>query len=107
MLTKQEKKLVMFLAGAVLLGMGVDFFSKANARVEKIAKADYALSKININTATAEDLIDSKAASAKLSRQIIDYRIARGGFSDLEQLKEIKGIGVKRYRELEELLYVE
>ena len=62
--------------------------------------------KVNINTATAEQLMQVVGIGETLAARIIAYRKVYGDFTDIAQLKEIKGIGEKKYREIKEQLTV-
>lgn len=57
--------------------------------------ADRPTGKININTATAEQLCTLDGISATLAQRIIDYRETFGPFKNLAQLTEVDGIGQK------------
>ena len=51
---------------------------------------------LSINTATKEELMTIKGIGESYASRIIAHRQKIGGFTDLEQLLEIKGIGEKR-----------
>lgn len=53
--------------------------------------------KINLNTATAEELMTIKGIGETYARRIIEFRDAIGGFTYMEQLKEVEGVGEGRY----------
>ena len=51
--------------------------------------------KININTATAEQLQSVKGIGSKTAAAIVAYRDAHGAFNSVDTLAEVKGIGEK------------
>lgn len=55
---------------------------------------------VNINTATVAELETLPGIGASLATRIISYRENNGSFAVLEDLKNVSGIGDKRYEEL-------
>jgi len=62
--------------------------------------------KININTASAEELDQLPNIGPARAADIIAYREQNGGFKNIEELKNIKGIGDKYFEELKDLVTV-
>lgn len=56
-----------------------------------------ATGKVNINTATAEELKTLNGVGDVTAQKIIDYRESSGPFAKPEDLKNVSGIGDKRY----------
>ena len=104
-LTPQERKTILFLTTVALIGIGTNFTLKVNSRVEKFIALDTRQIKMDINRATLEDLLRTRALPEKLAIKLLDYRNEHGAFSRLEQIKEIKGIGEYRYKKLEEFFF--
>jgi len=55
---------------------------------------------IPINRAAAEDLSRLPGIGVRMAERIIVYREARGGFTSLDQLKEVKGIKEKTFAKI-------
>lgn len=51
--------------------------------------------KINLNTATLADLQTISGIGEKRAQDILDYRDSKGGFTSIDELTEISGIGDK------------
>ncbi len=62
--------------------------------------------RININTASAEELMLLPGIGAARAQAIIDYREACGGFASVEELMEVSGIGQKIYDGLKDCITV-
>ena len=62
---------------------------------------------MNINQATAEDLMEVDRIGEKRAQDILDFIAARGGISDMDELLEIEGIGEATLAGLKELFYAE
>jgi competence protein ComEA len=62
--------------------------------------------KVNINTATAEELQKIPGVGPSKANAIIDYRTQNGLFKQEEDLKNVKGIGDKTYEKLADFITV-
>lgn len=58
------------------------------------------MKKININTATQEELCSLNGIGEVISQRIIEYREQHDGFQSIEELKQVKGIGDKTFEKL-------
>lgn len=58
--------------------------------------------KINLNAATAEQLEELPGIGEVTAQHIIDWREQHGGFTAVEQLREVDGIGERRLATLRE-----
>ena len=67
--------------------------SKKSMTKKKQAATASMSKKININTATVEQLATIKGIGPKKSQAIVNYRKKQGKFTSLDQLTNIKGIG--------------
>lgn len=62
---------------------------------------------IDLNKASKDELMMISGIGDVLSDRIIEYRNMNGGFSSVNQLAEVKGIGDKRLEQFRSFLYVE
>lgn len=63
-------------------------------------------SKININKATAEELEKISGVGPSLASKIILYREQNGKFEDIEDLKNVSGIGDRKFETIKEYIVV-
>ena len=114
-MTKQEKLVIYFLIAMLVLGFAVKFYkAKANRINLKVEKVDIDILKIskeknmvNINTAAARDLARLPGIGPGLAQRIVDYRDKNGNFISADDLKEVSGIGERRYQEIKDYIVVE
>jgi len=62
--------------------------------------------KININTASLEELEKLPGIGPSKAQAIIDYRTNNGPFKSIEEIKNVKGIGEKTFEKLKDLITV-
>jgi len=62
--------------------------------------------KININKATKSELMDLPGIGNVLASRIVDYRDQHGDFSRIEDIRNVSGIGEKRYEAIQDKITV-
>jgi len=111
-LTREEKRVLVFLLACFLVGSGVSYFRKegivmpAQAESESGKTAHATKEPVNINTAEFTELIRLKGIGGKTALNIIDHREANGPFFCKEDLKNVRGIGPAKLRAIESQITV-
>ncbi|MFI0979324.1 helix-hairpin-helix domain-containing protein [Streptomyces sp. NPDC021093] len=59
---------------------------------------------LSLNSATVEQLDTLPGVGPVLARHIVDYRTQHGGFRSVEELREVNGIGDRRFTDLQNLV---
>lgn len=65
-----------------------------------------AMAKVNVNTATVEDLTTVKGIGQKTAESIVEYRAVNGPFSSINDLVNVKGIGATSLKRFADALEV-
>ena len=55
------------------------------------------IGELDLNTATEQELETLPGIGPVLAERIVEYRQARGGFREVAQLRQVKGIGKKKF----------
>ncbi|MFF3656928.1 helix-hairpin-helix domain-containing protein [Streptomyces olivochromogenes] len=59
---------------------------------------------VSLNTATVDQLDTLPGVGPVLAQHIIDYRTQHGGFRSVDELREVNGIGDRRFSDLQKLV---
>lgn len=109
--------LVLFILG-IFLGRGSLLFGGAVLRGEGFGSLlqDISLSRpnadaptsarLNLNTATAEQLQELPGVGPVLAQNILTLRQKLGGFTSVTQLLQAEGLGEKLYDNIKNLIYI-
>ena len=62
--------------------------------------------KINLNTASAQQLTALPGVGEKLAARIVEYRQKAGGFKTPQELMNVKGVGEKNFQKIQAYVVV-
>ena len=129
-LTKTERKVILFLTVALLCGAGIRLFQEVFPSTKQFdyhasdstfaalstitddstafasinSGSEEGSEKININTATKEQLMDLPGIGEVTAERIIRYRRESGKFATIEDLRVIKGISTNKLERLKPMI---
>ncbi len=61
---------------------------------------------VNINEANVEELVKINGIGSYLANNIVEYRESNGGFSEISEIKNVKGIGEKLFEKIKNQICV-
>jgi competence protein ComEA len=79
--------------------------SEINGKSGSKSKAGYG-TKININTAGLSELEEIPGVGPATAQAILNYRTTHGRFNQIEDIRHIKGIGVKKFESMRDVITV-
>jgi comEA protein len=100
---KPMKATKMKIACVLILCLGMTI-SSVSVLAQKSSPA--ATEKINLNSATLEQLQTLPGIGPVIAKSIIDHRTKVGKFSRIEEVINVKGIGEKKFQKIKDRLIV-
>lgn len=104
--TREERKVILFLAAVALLGIGANFLVKRFSGGKSIACFAQDLGKVDLNSADKKVLMGLSGIGEKLAQRILDYRQEHAGFNRIDELKEVKGVNASKFAKIRDYLVV-
>ena len=95
------------LAGPAWDGMQIIVPTTAEYESVKVEAAMQEKGLVNLNTATAEDLCELSGIGEAKAEAILAYRAEIGGFTSIEQMKEVSGIGDSLFQKIKKNIYID
>lgn len=96
MLSSSDKHVLFVVVAFALFAVGVQFIIKNEMPT-----------KININTASKQQLMRLPGIGSVLAQRIIEYREKNGPFKAIEELLNVKGIGPKIFEKIKDRIRVD
>ena len=81
----------------------IEYVTSSSGNEDKTANKTI---KVNINTATSEELQSLPGIGESIANRIITYRKENGKFSKIEDLTNVSGIGEAKFNNIKSYLYV-
>jgi len=112
-LEKRERFIILFLIATFLAGLSIMLYRKSNPIIDvKIRAFDYAhssgtIKKININEADETTLAGLPGVGKSLALRIIEYRVSKGDFRYIEEIKKVKGIKDNLFEKIKDNITIE
>jgi len=91
---KIKKNLAVFSIFALLMMFSLNVYAQENG-------------KVNINTATVQELVQLKGVGTQYAQRIVEFREANGPFQKPEDIMKVQGVGQKTWEMNKELIVLE
>lgn len=102
-LTAEERKFMAIVVIIFTAGAGIQWFLHRDIALMRWVKSVRQF-KIHINSAGREQFQMLPGFGARLSQRIVYYRQAHGPFASLEDLCKVKGLSLRRFVRIKELM---
>ena len=102
-LTRQERLVLISLLFIFLVGITLHYTCKKSPRFNRIVnllEGDQLYHKADINTAAYDELVNLPYIGPVTAKRIIVHREQSGSFKNIEELKNIGGIGNYNYQKI-------
>jgi competence protein ComEA len=103
-LTGLNRARVLMDGEQVLVGVPVPPAPPAPAATGSGTGGTQPTSPVSLNSATVEQLETLPGVGPVLAQHIVDYRTQQGGFRSVDELREVNGIGDRRFADLQSLV---
>jgi competence protein ComEA len=113
-MNQREKTVILLLSVALIVGIGLSQLKRARL-IRQVSAVPIAVTQLaapvadtvapgplDLNSATARQLDVLPGIGPVLAQRIIDYRTRKGRFKSVSQLRDVSGIGPKRYADLKD-----
>jgi competence protein ComEA len=88
----------------VAFGLAIAFALLSTTGVALAASQPAPETKVNLNTASAEQLTALPGVGEKLAARIVEYRQKAGAFKSIQELMNVKGVGEKNLAKIQAYL---
>ena len=121
-LTRQEKYVILFLVLGAICGLSYSYYKKFHPPIkirfrhpqeknsihtEELDDLLKEAKSVNINQAQVVELIKLRGIGPVLAHRIIEYRRTHGFFKDKDELKNVPGIGPKKFKVIKDYIIIE
>jgi competence protein ComEA len=99
----------MHIAWALILCLGLNLAMMppmAMAQKASVQVKSSTLEKVNLNTATTEQLQTIPGIGPTMAKRVVEYRAKVGKFGKIEDIINVKGIGEKKFQKMKDRLTV-
>ncbi len=104
--SKEEKIILLIIFFAFISGIFINFFFAYKQQIKEVdLQKDFV--KININKADIDEISKLPGIGPAFARKIIEYREKNGNFKTKEDIMKVKGIGIKKYEKIKNLITID